>query len=45
MRMLGRHLGALILELGEAADSFYTTDPRWFDVIVAAEAALVAMES
>ena len=45
MRMLGRHLGALILELGEASDAFYTTDPRWFDVVVAAEAALVAMES
>lgn len=45
MRMLGRHLGALILELGEASDSFYTTDARWFDVVVAAEAALVAMES
>lgn len=45
MRLLGRHLGALILELGEAADSFYTNDPRWPDVIEAAEAALAAMEA
>jgi hypothetical protein len=45
MRMLGRQLGALILELGEAPDSCYLTDPRWFDVVVAAEGALAAMES
>jgi len=45
MRMLGRQLGALILELGEAPDSFYLADPRWFDVVVAAEGALAAMES
>jgi hypothetical protein len=45
MRMLGRHLGALILELGEAPDAFYLSNPGWFDVVIAAEAALVAMES
>lgn len=45
MRLLGRHLGSLILDLGEAADSFYTTDPRWIDVTEAAEAAISAMES
>jgi hypothetical protein len=45
MRLLGRQLGALILELGEAPDAFYLTHLRWYDVIVAAEAALVAMES
>jgi hypothetical protein len=45
IRMLGRHLGALILELGEAPDAFYLSNPRWFDVVVAAEGALVAMES
>jgi hypothetical protein len=45
MRMLGRQLGALILELGEAPDAFYLSDPRWFDVATAAEGALVAMES
>ena len=45
MRMLGRQLGTLILELGEASDAFYLSHPRWFDVVIAAEAALVAMES
>jgi hypothetical protein len=45
MRMLGRELGALILELGEAPDSSYVTHPRWFDVVVAAEGAIAAMES
>ncbi|MBI4900834.1 MAG: hypothetical protein HY829_10190 [Actinobacteria bacterium] len=45
MRGLGRQLGALILELGDAADGTYLAHPRWFDVRVAAEAALVAMES
>ena len=45
MRMLGRQLGTLILELGEAHDAFYLSHPRWFDVVIAAEAALVAMES
>jgi len=45
MRMLGRELGALILELGEAPDSLYVTHPRWFDVVVAAEGAIAAMES
>ena len=45
MRMLGRQLGALILELGEAPDCFYLAHPRWFDVVVAAEGALAAMES
>jgi len=45
MRMLGRQLGALILELGEAPDCFYLAHPRWFDVVVAAEGALAAMDS
>lgn len=45
MRMLGRQLGALILELGEAPDSFYLAHPRWLDVTIAAEAALEAMEA
>jgi hypothetical protein len=45
MRMLGRQLGTLILELGEAPDSCYLTDPRWFDVVVAAEGALSMIES
>jgi hypothetical protein len=45
MRMLGRQLGALILELGDAADATYLAHPRWFDVRVAAQAALGAMES
>jgi hypothetical protein len=45
MRMLGRQLGTVILELGEAPDAFYLSDPRWFDVASAAEAALIAMES
>ncbi len=45
MRMLGRQLGTLILELGDAPDAFYLSHPRWFDVVIAAEAALVALES
>jgi hypothetical protein len=45
MRMLGRQLGALILELGDAPDALYLSHPRWFDVVIAAEAALVAIES
>lgn len=45
MRMLGRQLGTLILELGDAPDAFYLAHPRWFDVVIAAEAALVALES
>jgi hypothetical protein len=45
MRMLGRQLGALILELGDAPDSVYLAHPRWFDVVVAAEGALDAMDS
>jgi hypothetical protein len=45
MRMLGRELGALILELGESPDSLYVTHPRWFNVVVAAEGAIEAMES
>ena len=45
MRMLGRQLGTLILELGEAPDAFYLAHPRWFDVVIAAEAALAAIES
>ena len=45
MRVLGRQLGSLILELGDAPDAFYLSDPRWFDVVMAAESAIVAMES
>ncbi len=45
MRLLGRQLGALVLELGDAADVVYLAHPRWLDVLAAAEAALVAMEA
>lgn len=45
MRVLGRAIGAVILELGEAPDSFYLSHPRWPDVIEAARCALVAMDT
>lgn len=45
MRALGRQLGALILELGDAPDVAYLTHPRWYDVLTAAADALVAMEA
>lgn len=45
MRVLGRQLGALILELGDAPDTSYLAHPRWYDVLSAAEGALRAMEA
>lgn len=45
MRALGRQLGALILELGDAPDLAYLEHPRWYDVLTAAADALAAMEA
>ncbi|MDO5285807.1 MAG: hypothetical protein Q4G45_03175 [Actinomycetia bacterium] len=43
--LLGRRLGDLLLDLGDADDLAYLADARWPGVVEAAAAALDAMES